>query len=1185
VRLKSFEARGFKSFADKVSVNFENGITAIVGPNGSGKSNISDAIRWVMGEQSVKYLRGTKMEDVIFSGSSARKPMGMADVTLVFDNTDHSLPMDFDEISIRRRVYRSGESEYFINGKNCRLKDIVTLLADTGLGRGSMSIIGQNKIDEILNSRPEERRSIFEETAGIAKFRMRKKEALRKLDDTANNLLRIHDIRSEIYGQLQPLEKAAEKARKYRELDESFKSVKMTQLVRRIEGLEKEQEAISARLAQWQDEESALAAKVEQAVTEKENFEASLNAYNQKFDSYQESVRKRREALTNLHGQQSVFEERVAQGEKQLAQTAKMKERLESQLAQQKENLNLLTEAYDKQESQFKVMEEAVKKTEAEKNAMDAAVKSEEKQIQEHRSHAFERMQNLVNLRNELRSAEEEQEHLHQRLEKMKQDANEADEEKAGIEGSLQQKEAELTSLKGRQEDVTRQGTALKDTLTTLAEKGQKEREAYAQLSRAHEQKKTRYSVLSHMEQEHEGFSRGVKTVLSAKAGWRSRICGVTAELITVQNKYITAIETALGGALQNIITLDADAAKSAIRYLKEKQGGRATFLPLDTLRQRYLSAKEKEALKMPGIIGTAAELVQSDETVRPAITFLLGQVLVADNLDHAFEAARRADMRVRVVTLDGDVIYPGGSLSGGQKQQSKSFLSRRQEISALEGEIKASSLELSKRQESLTALEKEQKEKSQERDDCVKKYQELAVSMATVSQQLEQLKKEAAQAQEKVDLISGERAELAKKFMEMNQKVLALAPQVKTMEAQEEKGNQEVLKQEEALNKHRNRLDVLNRQYQNDVISFNSIKTQLDSLSDRIAETDKQGEKTESDMAAQDAQTEEIKAMIAKAKADQSGLAGKIEDLTKELSGTDKETQAMLDKKEEMQKTRQELEHKAAVLAEKQHSLNERKHTIEMDKVRKASESEAVAEQLTETYHMTADEVREHGLAEGSLQELKKQEILLGQKIEELGPVNLAAEEDYTAAKDRYEFLTKQYDDMVAAKEQLETVISGINSDMTKRFREAFNQINKYFGECYEKLFGGGKARLVITNEQNLLEAGIEIEAQPPGKKMRNLSLFSGGERALTVIALLFALLTYQPAPFVILDEIDAPLDEANIDRFAEFLREYGKKTQFIIITHRKGTMEAADVMHGVTMSEAGVSRILSVKLSEVAS
>jgi chromosome segregation protein len=1185
VRLKSFEARGFKSFADKVSVNFENGITAIVGPNGSGKSNISDAIRWVMGEQSVKYLRGTKMEDVIFSGSSARKPMGMADVTLIFDNTDHSLPMDFDEVSIRRRVYRSGESEYFINGKNCRLKDIVTLLADTGLGRGSMSIIGQNKIDEILNSRPEERRSIFEETAGIAKYRMRKKEALRKLDDTSNNLLRIHDIRSEIYGQLQPLERAAEKARKYRELDESFKSVKMTQLVRRMEGLDKEQEAIAARLAQWQDEENALAAKVEQAVTEKETFEASLNAYNQKFDSYQESVRKRREALTNLRGQQSVFEERVTQGEKQLAQTARMKERLEGQLAQQKETLNLLTEAYDKQESQFKVMEEAVKKTESEKDAMDATVKSEEKEIQEHRSHAFERMQQLVNLRNELRSAEEEQEHLHQRLEKMKQSANEADEEKAGIEASLQQKEAELTSLKGRQEDVTRQGTALKETLTALAAKGQKQREAYTQLSRSHEQKKTRYSVLSHMEQEHEGFSRGVKTVLSARAGWRSRICGVTAELITVQNEYITAIETALGGALQNIITVDADAAKSAIRYLKEKQGGRATFLPLDTLRQRYLSAREKETLKMPGIIGTAAELVQSDESIRPAITFLLGQVLVADNLDHAFEAARKADMRVRVVTLDGDVIYPGGSLSGGQKQQSKSFLSRRQEISALEVEIKTSDAELTKQQAALAALEKEQKEKSQERDDCVKKYQELAVSLATATQQLEQLKKDVSQTQEKVDLIAGERAELAKKFMEMNQKVLKLAPQVKTMEAQEEKGNQDVLKQEEALNKHRNRLDVLNRQYQNDVISFNSIKTQLDSLSERIAETDKQGEKTESDMAAQEAQAEEIKAMIAKAKADQSGLAGKIKDLTQELSGTDQETQAMLDKKEEMQKTRQELEHKAAVLAEKQHSLDERKHAIEMDKVRKASEAEAVAEQLNETYHMTADEVREHGLAEGSLPELKKQEILLGQKIEELGPVNLAAEEDYTAAKDRYEFLTKQYDDMVAAKEQLETVISGINSDMTKRFREAFDQINKYFGECYEKLFGGGKARLVITNEQNLLEAGIEIEAQPPGKKMRNLSLFSGGERALTVIALLFALLTYQPAPFVILDEIDAPLDEANIDRFAEFLREYGKKTQFIIITHRKGTMEAADVMHGVTMSEAGVSRILSVKLSEVAS
>lgn len=1185
MRLKSFEARGFKSFADKVSVSFENGITAIVGPNGSGKSNISDAIRWVMGEQSIKYLRGTKMEDVIFSGSSARKPMGMADVTLVFDNADHSLPMDFAEVSIRRRVFRSGESEYFINGKSCRLRDIVALLADTGLGRGSMSIIGQNKIDEILNSRPEERRGIFEEAAGIAKYRMRKKEALRKLDDTASNLLRIRDIRSEIHGQLQPLEKAAEKAQKYRELDHSFKNVRMTQLVRRLESLDGEQKAIEAKLAGWEDASQELIRRIQQAAAEREAFAAELGAYSKKLDACQEDVRKKRETLTKLHGQQSVFTERAAQGEKQLAQAARTKQRLSGELARQKEALSLLAKEYDAQEKQYKILEETVKKTGAERDALQEAVKTEDASIQEHRSHTFERMQQLVDLRNELTAAEQEQDQLHRQLEGMKAKAEEADARTAELQTALSRKEAELTSLRSRQEEITQKGTALRTSLAVLEKRLGKGRDEVNRLSRSREQKKTSYSVLNRMEESHEGFNRGVKTVLDAKAPWRSRICGVTADLINVDKVYITAIETALGGAMQDIISLDADAAKAAIRYLKEKQGGRATFLPLDTLRQRSLTAREREALAMPGIIGTAAELVSCDETVRPAVTFLLGQVLVADTLDHAFEAARRADMRIRVVTKDGDVVYPGGSLSGGQKQQGRSFLSRRQELTALQEEIRQLDKTVEKARQQLELLEQQQQEQSRERDECIRKYQELAVALAAAGQQQEQLHRETAQAGEQAELLSGERAEAARKFMELTRKTQALAPQVREMETREKSGREDILRREETLNKRRNRLDILNHQYQAHVISFNTVKNQLELLSSRIGETDRQSGKTESDLADQDAQAAEIQAMIDKAAKAGKALAAQIDSLTRELEGTDAAVQAMLDKKEAMAATRQQHEHRAAALEEERRSLDAQKHAIEMDRVRKVSEAENTAAQLTETFHLTADEVRQQGLAGGSAAELKKQEILLGQKLAELGPVNLAAEEDFAAARERYEFLTRQYDDMVAAKEQLETVISGINSDMTKRFREAFGRINQYFGHCYEKLFGGGKARLVMTNEQNLLEAGIDIEAQPPGKKMRNLSLFSGGERALTVIALLFALLTYQPAPFVILDEIDAPLDEANIDRFAEFLREYGKKTQFIIITHRKGTMEAADVMHGVTMSEAGVSRILSVKLSEVAS
>ena len=562
----------------------------------------------------------------------------------------------------------------------------------------------------------------------------------------------------------------------------------------------------------------------------------------------------------------------------------------------------------------------------------------------------------------------------------------------------------------------------------------------------------------------------------------------------------------------------------------------------------------------------------------------LLGQVLVAETLDQALDAAKRADMRVRVVTLEGDVIYSGGSLAGGEKENRRSFLSRHQELETHQKERAQLEKELAGLNQALQEVLHQEQDAVIDRNQCADTYQKLAVSMATLSAQVEQAQKELGEKNESLLLLSDEKTEAAKAYLAITEKIKSLEPQVKTLEEADSQKREEARSQEETLQKDKLRLETLNQKYQDVIVSYNTLKTQITSLESRMAEIDERSAKAEKDRLNEVAEIEKTEAMLKKSEGTIASLEEKIKAFDKSLEGTDEKTQAFIKTRKGYEEGRDILLENARKLQERLEGLKEKRHQVEMDSVRKTSEMESTAGILADNFKLSVEEAREKALTDIGEGALKKEEILLAQKIEDLGPVNLAAEEDYQAAKERYEFLTKQYDDMVTAKKQLELVISGINSDMTKRFREAFDKINEYFGKCYEKLFGGGKARLVIQNEENLLETGIDIEAQPPGKKMRNLSLFSGGERALTVIALLFALLSYHPAPFVILDEIDAPLDETNIDRFAEFLRDYGKRTQFIIITHRKGTMEAADTLHGVTMSESGVSRVLSVKLSEVA-
>ncbi len=1185
MRLKSFEARGFKSFADKVDLDFENGITAIVGPNGSGKSNISDAIRWVMGEQSAKYLRGTKMEDVIFSGSSERRAMGLAEVTLVFDNADHALPVDFDEVNITRRVYRSGDSEYYINKKACRLKDVVTLLADTGLGRGSMSIIGQNRIDEILNARPEDRRTIFEEAAGIAKYRMRKKEAMRKLEDTGTNLIRISDIKSEIESRLAPLKEASEKAITYQGKADELKKVEVTQFVHKIENIEAIKNKLAEKYAALDEQNNALVTDVNVKESESVALKVELDKLNEEYNHLQTILAEKEKHIETLRGQEGIMEERINQSHNNIERLGKAKEKLTQQLTAMNANLENIANQYDSLDTERAKAQIATDQCAEEQETVIGKIKELEEKISNFQSNVFAGMQEIVNMRNKITSLQQEQEQIHRKNQQLKESIAEAEaKHKEADERNrsfIDEGEKLAADRANDKEQLTKTAS---DKAVLSQELGEQYRGRDA-INREIEKNEARLNVLENMEKEHEGFGRGVKAVIKNQAPWQQGIVGVVAELFKVEGPYVTAIETALGGAMQNIVTEDASVAKAAIEFLKNTKAGRATFLPLDTIRPKTLTDRDQAALQEQGIIGIAADYVKTDDKVRPAVEFLLGQVLVAENMDAALKAARKSDMRLRVVTLEGEIVYAGGSMSGGQKQTgATSFLSRKQEIASLEGVLEDKHKELLALQEKLEVKEDQIKELDKKTESYQTALQKYEVRQAELTAFLERTKAEKASHMENINLLSGEKEANSKRFMEANGELTALQPQLAAMEAEDAQGKAEADKLSKELESAKLEQETINSRYQAAKISLETAKNSTAVVGERMQQVDAEVSRLQQEISSNEEEVVKTNELITTTARAKEELSVQQQALLQELKSTDSGKEEFLGKRQVII-DKQAGAQEALDEAKKQQIICQQKlHTVEMDKVKQVTEYDNALEQMENTHKLTPAAARQAGIVlEMSDTALHKQAVSLNKEIEALGPVNIGAIEEYKTTNERFTFLDKQYKDLCEAKAKLETVISGINTDMGKRFKEAFAKINEYFAACFTKLFGGGKAKLVMLDENDILESGVDIVVQPPGKKLQNLALLSGGERALTVIALLFALLTYQPAPFCILDEIDAPLDEANIDRFANFLADYAKNTQFIVITHRKGTMEAANVLHGVTMEESGISRLLSVKLSEI--
>jgi chromosome segregation protein len=1180
LQLKRLEAYGFKSFADKITIDFDQGITAIVGPNGSGKSNITDAIRWVLGEQNVRNLRGTKAEDIIFTGSASRKALGVAEVSLFFAN-DGTLPVDFREVVVTRRLYRSGESEFYINRSRCRLKDIYNLFADTGIGHDGMSIIGQNRIDDILNARPEERRAFFEETAGITKYRNRKKESVRKLTDTENNLVRVQDILREIETQLEPLARHAEKTRVYNGLHEEYQRCKLTRLSQDYARESQHKIDNDGKLAAARDEAvaadtrvKAIAARKEQLGKEIIDLEQAIQTQGEK----NEAVRRKIETASNematlqeRQDQSDAAKERILNRRNELnheiAQAVAAMAQLTEQEAGQKKDLALADELLAKEKEKARTFAQRIRE-QKEKDKAAEALKEEKQSV------LVQAQQDLAVIERDIENGSGGQEEREQALAEARQKLDELNELRQKLTAERESQEQEI------QQRVTAQQQALK-TQQAAEQELEQIRHQSAATQQQIESAQSKVQFLTRMQQAYEGFGRAAKAVLKSHESWRSGVAGAVAELIDVPKDYVTAIEIALGGNLQNIVTKDTDTAKSAIAFLKRERQGRVTFLPLSTIVVRQPQAIHFDA--QDGVVGWANELVKTEPAYRKIADFLLSRTLVVDTLDHALALAKKQGYRLRIVTLEGELLNPGGSLSGGSRQhQEASFLNRNGEIEQLKQSISGWQQDLQQLTAKRSAAEQAQTAAEKQQTAALEALQQANVHRAELRVTIERLGENLTSQQQQVADLAKAAEELKATFARIQEKKVMASRAVHAAEQayrEASKQAEDIAIELEDLEQDAEDLStyIQDREVKRAVLEQEAMRSREHLLL-------RTKDKARSEQALHDNEAEEKQLL--------DGLAESVTRLA-EIAGQNKTWQQAYDEGQEAQNAlytqrmekltaSQQTDKDAHEAARKLNQVQEQIHKLELVETKLQLALADYQETIITEYGLTPERAAEEALDMEAV-DIRQRMNELDKEIRALGPVNPNALEEYEELNKRHEFMHKQSSDLIEAKEDLERILSEMDEAMTKQFKDAFVQIQAYFGEIFVRLFGGGKAELKLMDENDVLNTGVDILVTLPQKKRQNLSALSGGERALTVIALLFSFLRYRPSPFSVLDEIDAPLDEANVVRFGSFLKEFADHTQFIVVTHRKGTMESVDTMYGVTIEDAGVSKILSVRLDDI--
>lgn len=1179
--LKSIEMHGFKSFAGRIVLTFNEGITGIVGPNGSGKSNVSDAVRWVLGEQSAKSLRGANMQDVIFSGTENKKALSFAYVCLTLDNSDHELPLDFDEVSISRRIYRSGESEYQINKANCRLKDVQELFYDTGIGKEGYSIIGQGQIERILSSKPEDRRELFDEAVGIVKYKKRKEASLKRLKEEEDNLARIEDVLAELTDRIEPLKNQATKAREFISLKERQKDLDINLFLLGVLKDQEEEKSIADKLLIIEDSLKDFNEKNENIAVEFNKFNEELKELEDNIDSLRAKERAFADEKGELGLETKVLEEKINSGNalkvtlsERNAVITKEEESLKAQLVEIKEK-------YKEDEKSLLDVEKRVATAKEYSKNLNNTIKSLTKETED----LNKELLNLKDERTEIISERQKYETKIEQLNIQKATLNQRQLEEGTKRESLNTEFENCKAIFEEKSDfhdeILEKESKLKEKVFEFEKRVSNQRASLEEDKRSLATLRTKRETIKNIAERYEGYGGGVRHIME-RADEFDGVIDVVANLFSSEKKYETAIEIALGGALQNIVTKDEKSARECVEFLKKNRHGRVTFLPISSVSPKE-EFRFKDALYEKGAIDLASKLVECDYEYRDICEFLLGRILVCENLDLALNIAKKYDYRLQIVTLEGEQLRPGGSITGGNFKNNSNLLGRTRELEELLDSIKALEDRVDDKEIKLDEYITAKDLANEDLINSTSLKEKSAIELNTAAINLKTCENKINAASKEKDELLEEKKELEDGVIKNTakmQEMLLLLDSSKNRQSEIESKLSELATQ---IDENTYMEDAALRNLSEVQIEEANAKSESGFSKENLSRIESEIEK----ITAEKADISEKSLAIEKEEAENTK---RIEEIKKEIIKSDKVFEELIKEIDKSQKEREEKQKKNSYFLEEKDRISKELSNLESEKVRfdlrlekLVADKKRSADHIWEEYELTYHNALEYRNEElNDFGKMHKELSDINARLRTMGPVNTAAIEEYASVSERYEFLTGQSNDLKEGRERILNIIDDLNVEMQAKFEEGFAEISKEFDKVFKELFGGGVGRLELSDESDILESGIRIIAQPPGKKLSNMMQLSGGEKSLTAIAILFAILNLKPSPFCLLDEIEAALDEPNVDRFAKYLNKLTENTQFIIITHRRGTMNAADRLYGITMQEKGISALVSVSLIE---
>ena len=1179
--LKSIEVQGFKSFANKIVFDFHNGITGIVGPNGSGKSNVADAVRWVLGEQSAKQLRGAKMEDVIFAGTQNRKPVGFAYVAITLDNSDHALPVEYDEVTVSRRVYRSGESEYKINGHSCRLRDVTEMFYDTGIGKEGYSIIGQGQIDKILSGKPDERRELFDEAAGIVKFKRRKSAAIKKLENERSNLVRVNDILSELEKQVGPLKQQSEKAKEYLNYKTDLKKYDVNAFLLETDRIRKETSELNGRLKIVDDDLEDSKSEYDNTKSEYEAAENQLNDINAQIDENSQTVSALELENQKLQGEINVFTEQIKtfNANKQLHSERLLD--IEKDKQNKNNSVKELREQYNDLNTELSEYNDKLAAINDTAKALNAEIEGISGQIDNRQNSIYDNLTEQSTIKAENQKFVTMLEQLEIKKSELTSHIIKGKSDESAQKQVIKSLTAELDNAVRKLEDINNSIEESNTSVTQLKAEIAEKNSELDKLTQNYHREKSRLESLINITERYDGYGNSIKKIMELKDS-NPGILGVIADIVKVEKQYETAIETALGGTIQNIVTDKESTAKELIGYLKQNKLGRATFLPLNAIHAR--NTLENEAcINEKGVIGVASNLVRVSFEYEGLAKYLLGRILVVDNIDNALLIAKKYKYTLRIVTLEGEQLNPGGSMTGGAFRNSSNLLGRRREIEELKQSVSNTNKQITQEKAAVADLRNQVAKYREALDSYNKLLRETHIRKNTIDVNLKQADLKLSEIIASYGDDIKEQASIDSEILKISESRNQVSGNLNLLDNQNEAARKEIENLGKTLETKKSEEAAVALKIENLKISHSSIEQKASFINENIDRLCKELDNLEEEKTSIQEKIGETKELVSAKQADIELVKNSIEESERKIT-------AIGEKLEDLRAAKEKVNASHKEFFKKREELNEKIILLEKDSMRlhnqydRLEESyDSLVDYMWNEYELTysyALELKSDEL--NNINDIRKQINILKAAIKKLGDVNVNAIEEYKSVSERYEFMKTQHDDMIEAEESLMKVIEELDEGMRTQFTAKFEEIKVEFDKVFKELFGGGRGTIELVEGEDILEAGILIISQPPGKKLQNMMQLSGGEKALTAIALLFAIQNLKPSPFCLLDEIEAALDDSNVGRYANYLHKLTKHTQFIVITHRRGTMSAADRLYGITMQEKGVSTLVSVDLIE---